>query len=346
MKKEKKIKLNMSKRKLATKVFARHYQNEDNILRQAYKSAKSKVDYMYSMAHEKMRGVVESHYPNEDIEGLSIYQKKYDLSIVRPDACFNVRNRTGKTQTNWRGEQEEVFEDTHVDFNLFGSTHGNNYRDYGNHKGNFAFAYYHDYLKQKNLPSKSKAEAKSRGLKTFMGMDKSGMRTKELAAVTREDLTKVGLDPSKKSSLTKYLNMRNKTGKTPTKSDFAPKSNLLGDAMKKQDTKKIQKNIQAGRKKDISSARKADSDDPSYNVKKLKRTPPPKGGTSTYNKGPNSNDPSYNTKKMKTPRRITTTSRYNRKPNVNRASYNRGGFIKIGDGDKIVRRAYGGKVGK
>ena len=200
-------------------------------------------------------------------------------------------------------------------------------------------------FKQKNLPAKSIAEAKSRGLKTFMGMDKSGMRTKELAAVTREDLTKVGLDPSKKSSLTKYLNMRNKTGKTPTKSDFAPKSNLLGDAMKKQDTKRIQKNIQAGRKKDISSARKADPDDPSYNVKKLKRTPPPKGGTSTYNKGPNPNDPSYNTKKMKTPRRITTTSRYNIKPNVNRASYNRGGFVKTGDGDKIVRRAYGGKVG-
>ena len=99
-------------------------------------------------------------------------------------------------------------------------------------------------FKQKNLPAKSIAEAKSRGLKTFMGMDKSGMRTKELAAVTREDLTKVGLDPSKKSSLTKYLNMKNKTGKTPTKSDFAPKSNLLGDAMKKQDTKRIQKNIQ------------------------------------------------------------------------------------------------------
>tara|TARA_R100001015_G_C4566103_1_gene125028 strand:- start:3 stop:872 length:870 start_codon:yes stop_codon:yes gene_type:complete len=201
-------------------------------------------------------------------------------------------------------------------------------------------------FKQTNLPAKSIAEAKRRGKKTFMGMDKSGMRTKKLAAVTREDLTKVGLDPSKKSSLTKYLNMRNKTGKTPTKSDFAPKSNLLGDAMKKQDTKRVQKNIQAGRKKDISSARKADPDDPSYNTKKLKRTPPPKGGTSTYNKGPNPNDPSYNTKKMGGPRRITTTSRYNRKPNVNRASYNRGGFVKTGDGDKIVKRAYGGKVGK
>ena len=39
------------------------------------------------------------------------------------------------------------------------------------------------------------------------------------------------------------------------------------------------------------------------------------------------------------------TSAYNKKPNVNKTSYNRGGFIKTGDGDKIVRRAYGGKVG-
>ena len=208
-------------------------------------------------------------------------------------------------------------------------------------------------MTQKEKQRRLKEEGRMQGLSTTVGAAKKrNMKTfrdkktgVEKAAVTREDLTKVGLDPSKKSSLTKYLNMRNKTGKTPTKSDFAPKSNLLGDAMKKQDTKRIQKNIQAGRKKDISSARKADPDDPSYNVKKLKRTPPPKGGTSTYNKGPNPNDPSYNTKKMKTPRRITTTSRYNIKPNVNRASYNRGGFVKTGDGDKIVRRAYGGKVG-
>ena len=45
-----------------------------------------------------------------------------------------------------------------------------------------------------------------------------------------------------------------------------------------------------------------------------------------------------------TPKRKVTSS-YNRRPNVNRASYNRGGFVKSGDGDKIVRRAYGGKVG-
>jgi hypothetical protein len=114
--------------------------------------------------------------------------------------------------------------------------------------------------------------------------------------------------------------------------------------MKKQDTKRIQKNIQTGRKKDISSARKADPDDPSYNVKKLKpserdskklittksaqsgipKTTPKRKVTSTYNRRPNPNDPFTN------PYR----------------SMAKGGFIKTGDGDKIVKRAYGGKVGK
>jgi len=197
--------------------------------------------------------------------------------------------------------------------------------------------------KQTNQPAKSIAEAKRRGLKTFMGMDKSGMRTKKLAAVSREDMEKAGFKSFGQQSLRKYLNMRNKLGRQPKSSDFQTQ---IGAEVKKSQNKAIRNKQKENRKKDISSANKPNVNDPSYNVKKLKVTPPPKGGTSTYNKGPNPNDPSYNTKKMGGPRRITTTSRYNRKPNVNRASYNRGGFVKIGDGDKIVRRAYGGKVGK
>jgi len=137
--------------------------------------------------------------------------------------------------------------------------------------------------------------------------------------------------------------MRNKLGRQPKSSDFQTQ---IGAAVKKSQNQAIRNKQKENRKKDISSANKPNVNDPSYNVKKLKRTPSPKGGTSTYNKGPNPNDPSYNTKKMRGPKRITTTSRYNKKLNVNRASYNRGGFIKSGDGDKIVRRAYGGKVGK
>jgi DNA replication initiation complex subunit (GINS family) len=113
--------------------------------------------------------------------------------------------------------------------------------------------------------------------------------------------------------------------------------NLLGDAMKKADTKRIQKNIQANRKKDISSARKADPNDPSYNVKKLKPSERDSKKLITT-KSVQSGIPKT------TPKRKVTSS-YNRRPNVNRASYNRGGFIKTGDGDKIVKRAYGGKVG-
>ena len=74
-------------------------------------------------------------------------------------------------------------------------------------------------------------------------------------------------------------------------------------------------------KKDISSANKPNVNDPSYNVKKLKKTPPPAGGTSKYNK------------KM---------SPYG----YNNPYKSRSKGSKAGDGDLFVSRAYGGKVGK
>ena len=59
--------------------------------------------------------------------------------------------------------------------------------------------------RQRNLPAKSIAEAKRKGKKTFMGMDKSGMRTKKLAAVSREDMKKAGFKSFGKDSLNRYL---------------------------------------------------------------------------------------------------------------------------------------------
>ncbi len=66
--------------------------------------------------------------------------------------------------------------------------------------------------KQTNLPAKSIAEAKRRGKKTFKGMDKSGMRTKDLAAVSEEDMKKAGFTSFGKDSLNRYL-----MGKGPKK---------------------------------------------------------------------------------------------------------------------------------
>lgn len=54
------------------------------------------------------------------------------------------------------------------------------------------------------------------------------------ANVTREQLSKLGLDPSKKSSLTTYLNAYDKLGRRPTKkSDITAKKNMGGMMKKK-----------------------------------------------------------------------------------------------------------------
>ena len=69
----------------------------------------------------------------------------------------------------------------------------------------------------------ARKQAKKKGTMAKTFMSKSG---KAKAAVTREDMQKVGLDPNKKSDLTKYLNKRNKLGRKPKKSDFAPAKRL------------------------------------------------------------------------------------------------------------------------
>ena len=63
----------------------------------------------------------------------------------------------------------------------------------------------------------ARKQAKDKGTMAKTFMSKSG---KAKAAVTREDMQKVGLDPNKKSDLTKYLNKRNKLGRKPKKGDF------------------------------------------------------------------------------------------------------------------------------
>lgn len=172
--------------------------------------------------------------------------------------------------------------------------------------------------RQRNLPAKSIAEAKRRGKKTFMGMDKSGMRTKKLAAVSREDMEKAGFKSFGSKSLGKYLNMKNKLGRNPKASDFETK---FGAAVKKSQNQAIKNKQKENRKKDISSANKPNPNAPSYNVKKLKKTPPPAGGTSKYNK--KLNPFSY------------------KNPYTSRSKGS-----KAGDGDMFVKRAYGGKVGE
>ncbi len=139
----KKVKLNSSKRKLATKVFEKHYQTEDNILKEKYYTQRNVFDNTRELAHNTMKNIIERHYPTDDINGILVYQNKHNFDVVNKDACFNVRTSTGRMQENYHGKKEEIFDEAHVSFNLFGS----DYRYSQDSK--FPFAYYHDYLKQK-----------------------------------------------------------------------------------------------------------------------------------------------------------------------------------------------------
>ena len=87
-------------------------------------------------------------------------------------------------------------------------------------------------MAKKNFSSKEliKEEGRKQGLaRTVEGAQKrkpsektffDAKRKKELAAVSREDMKKAGFTSFGAQSLRKYLNMKNKLGKKPTKSDF------------------------------------------------------------------------------------------------------------------------------
>jgi hypothetical protein len=64
--------------------------------------------------------------------------------------------------------------------------------------------------------SRNVIAAQERNMKTFLN-EADG---KEKAAVTREDMTKVGLNPKLTDDLTKYLNMKNRKGRKPIEGDF------------------------------------------------------------------------------------------------------------------------------
>jgi hypothetical protein len=64
--------------------------------------------------------------------------------------------------------------------------------------------------------SRNVIAAQKRNMKTFLDEAEG----KEKAAVTKKDMTDVGLNPKLTADLTKYLNMQNKKGRKPTEDDF------------------------------------------------------------------------------------------------------------------------------
>ena len=145
MTKTKKITLNAQKRKLALKVFENDLQTEDNILKDEYLKAKKQCDVHIENAFKTAKQVVERKYPSETIKTLKEIQTKYDLNVCRPDSCFNFQSDQTEEHTDWNGTVSQVPKQKHISFKLTGTLNGEN--QYGSESSEFAFAYYHNHLR-------------------------------------------------------------------------------------------------------------------------------------------------------------------------------------------------------
>ena len=115
---------------------------------EAMKQAREQVDLIYPSTFELARQVVERSYPSEDVKTCRTLKQKYGdpLDVVAKDKCFYFSYARENPD-----EDEDKNVSEHFDFGLFGDT-DNCYNSHNNHSGKqFAYAYYRDELKAKDL---------------------------------------------------------------------------------------------------------------------------------------------------------------------------------------------------
>jgi hypothetical protein len=154
--KKSKTKLNAEKRKLALKGFEKFFEQENNIYRKEYYLQKEKLDKDTINAFETATQVVEKTYPPKDVAQLMTFQKKYGdaCNVVGKDSCFHFKvydKEHNETETNYNGQTVKKELKKHFDFKLNGNLNGVDSYSSSNDGDKFAFAYYHDHLKQKDL---------------------------------------------------------------------------------------------------------------------------------------------------------------------------------------------------
>ena len=112
-----------------------------------FNGAREKVDLIYPSTFELARQVVERSYPSEDVKTCRTLKQKYGdpLDVVAKDKCFHFSYARENP-----GEDEDKNVSEHFDFGLFGETDESGYGHNDTGK-KFAYAYYRDELKAKDL---------------------------------------------------------------------------------------------------------------------------------------------------------------------------------------------------
>ena len=134
---------------LRTKILNRYREsaeNENTQENEARKQAREQVDLAYPKVFELARQVVARSYPPEDVATCRTLKQKYGqpLDVVAKDKCFYFSY--ARENPN---EDEDKNVSEHFDFGLYGDISDNNYRNESGKQ--FAYAYYRDELKAKDL---------------------------------------------------------------------------------------------------------------------------------------------------------------------------------------------------
>jgi len=137
---------------LRTKILNRYRESaeqENTQELESYKQAREQVDLIYPSTFELARQVVERSYPSEDVKTCRTLKQKYGepLDVVAKDKCFYF-SYANENPSDEDGDDKQISE--HFDFGLYGDTdNGDNYHNESGKK--FAYAYYRDELKAKDL---------------------------------------------------------------------------------------------------------------------------------------------------------------------------------------------------
>jgi len=139
---------------LRGKILGRYRDSAETELTQElddFNGAREKVDLIYPSTFELARQVVERAYPSEDVATCRTLKQKYGepLDVVAKDKCFyfSYANENYKADDE---SQKNISE--HFDFGLYGEVDVSD--DYNSERESgkkFAYAYYRDELKAKDL---------------------------------------------------------------------------------------------------------------------------------------------------------------------------------------------------
>ena len=145
-----KIRMNTEFRNKILNRYVESAEKENTQEKEAFLQAREDVDKAYNIAFPVAQKVVSRSYPEEDVNTCKTLKKKYGqpLDVVAKDKCFYFSY--AKENLNEDEDESDRNVSEHFDFGLYGGVDDSTYGSENNAK-KFAYAYYREELKAKDL---------------------------------------------------------------------------------------------------------------------------------------------------------------------------------------------------